>query len=134
MLAYFCKLERQKIDYILNEKTEQAFTRYLQFTFRRKVIISFLSKEEIMKQDYYEPQKLQQFLEDESEFHLDQLNQLGNFIKQFKVDKKNLKEEEFTLVEFGDEIYQRRVTKEYLDILRALVEKVKKRYRNFHDL
>jgi len=22
MLAYFCKLERQKIDYILNEKTE----------------------------------------------------------------------------------------------------------------
>jgi hypothetical protein len=50
------------------------------------------------------------------------------------VDKKNLKEEEFTLVEFGNEIYERRISRDYLGILQLLVEKVKKRYRNFHDL
>ena len=87
-----------------------------------------------MSLEFFEPHLLQGFLEEESAFHLDQLNELGNFIKQFKVDKKNLKEEEFTLVEFGNEIYVRRVTKEYLDILQGLVEKVKKRYRSFHDL
>lgn len=48
MLAYFCKLERQKIDYILNEKTEEAFKQFLEYFFRRKVIISFLSKDEIL--------------------------------------------------------------------------------------
>lgn len=53
------------------------------------------------------------------------------FLKDFKEDKKELKEDVFTLVEFGNEICLRRMQKKDIHIMKILVEKVKKNYRKF---
>ncbi len=61
-----------------------------------------------MKQHRYNPDDLWWFLGDDSQNDLEDLYILSMFLKNFKEDKKELKENNFTLVEFGNEICVRR--------------------------
>ena len=93
---------------MLNQQTEEAFNQFLEAFFRRKVVVTFLAHQDVMKQHRYNPDDLWWFLGDDSQNDLEDLYILSMFLKNFKEDKKELKENNFTLVEFGNEICVRR--------------------------
>jgi hypothetical protein len=116
---------------VLNQKTEEAFSQFLEAFFRRKVVVTFLSHEDVMAQHRYNPDDLWWFLGDDSQNDLEDLYILSMFLKNFKEDKKELKENNFTLVEFGNEICVRRQKRKDIEIFSILVEKIKKNFRKY---
>jgi len=65
---------------------------------------------------------------------IEEVQLVGQFIKEFKADKKELKENSFTIVEIGNEIYERRLSRKCLQPMAALVEKLKAEYQKLYGL
>ena len=99
---------------------------YEDLAFEKATVMNFLKGKHFP--DDLHPEVLLKSLEDLQKKQEEELKMMGDFVQEFKKEKQHFKEQDFTLLELVDFIYEKRYSRKDFDLLTKLIKKVKRMY------